>query len=95
MMLSICQPKRPLRVDLRLNFINLSAEQAPAGRLKAQFDHLLRFVLPSKSRFENDLATFCISDKFKSVHTFVETFEFIRSTNTRQNLSQKLDLLHI
>ena len=38
---------------------------------------------------------FCISDKFKSVYTCVEAFEFIRSTKGGQNPFQKRDLLKL
>ena len=37
--------------------------------------------------------TFCRSDQFKSFHTFVQAFEFIRSTKARQTSNQKHDLL--
>ena len=37
--------------------------------------------------------TFCRSDQFKSFHTFVQAFEFIRSTKGHQSNIQKHDLL--
>ena len=38
---------------------------------------------------KNVLATFCRSDKFKSTHTLVQPFEFIRSTKGCQHLKNK------
>ena len=39
------------------------------------------------------LMTFCRSDQFKSFHTFVQAFEFIRSIKAHQTNIQKHDLL--
>ena len=48
-------------------------------------------VFTSKPRFLiKNLATCCRPDKFKGLHTFVQHFEFIRSTKGRQNLSSRI-----